>query len=438
MIAQDGRVAWRQWAVLALVLGALVIDGIDTQLLALVAPRIMGEWGVDKASFGPAMSAALFGMALGAGSGGWLGDRVGRKAVLVGATLLFGGCTMGVAFTHSLAPLIALRLAAGLGFGALAPNGAALVSEWLPTRIRPRAMGLLSITIPMGGLIGGSAVLAFLPVLGWRGCFVLCGIVTLAMAAVIVALLPESPAYLAARGRMAEADLLVLRVTGAAGVSTSPTSSSARTSVFTKANARLNIGGWLAFFCLQLVAYGFLSWAPVFLTMLGWPLDQAIRGSLTFNLSAVCASLIAGWLLGWVRVRTLALVGSIGAIFALMLLYLLAAASSLPLTPAREWAILGAVALVSILVGWGIATIYTLLSFGYPASCRAGGMGFGLMAGRTGGIMIALSGGALLALEGDSLLPFFGLLIVAAAVAALGVIVMGPRYAGRLSEIAEP
>jgi AAHS family 4-hydroxybenzoate transporter-like MFS transporter len=435
MIAQDGRVAWRQWAVLALVLGALVIDGIDTQLLALVAPRIMGEWGIGKAAFGPAMSAALFGMALGAGAGGWLGDRVGRKTILVGATLLFGGCTMGVAYTHALWPLVTLRLVAGLGFGALAPNGAALVSEWLPTRVRPRAMALLSITIPMGGLIGGSAVLAFLPALGWRGCFILCGIVTLAMAGAIAALLPESPAFLAAKGRMARADDLVRRVTGAASPMP-PARSRTRTSVFTAANARLNVGGWLAFFCLQLIAYGFLSWAPVFLTMVGWPLDHAIRGSLVFNLSAVCASLMAGWLLGWMRVRTLALIGSIGAIAGLIALYALTAAATRPPTAAHEWLTLGAVAIVSILAGWGIATIYTLLSFAYPVDCRAAGMGFGLMAGRAGGISIALAGGALLALEGESLLPFFAVLTVAAAIAALGVIVMGPRYAGRLADLA--
>ena len=154
MFSEQAPIGARQWAVLALVLAALVVDGIDTQLLALVAPLIMGEWGIDKASFGPAMSAALLGMALGAGGGGWLGDRFGRKTVLIGATLLFGLCTFGVGLTHSLWPLIALRLASGLGFGAVAPNGAALVSEWLPGRVRPRAMGLLSITIPMGGLIG--------------------------------------------------------------------------------------------------------------------------------------------------------------------------------------------------------------------------------------------------------------------------------------------
>jgi hypothetical protein len=209
----------------------------------------------------------------------------------------------------------------------------------------------------------------------------------------------------------------------------------AASAVFTRANLRLNIGGWLAFFCLQLIAYAFISWAPVLLTMLGWPLPHAIRGSLVFNLSAVCASLAAGWLLGWVRVRTFALIGSFGAIPALALLYALFVAQA-PFDPANEWIILGAIALVSVLAGWGIATIYTLLSFGYPTGCRAGGIGFGLMAGRAGGITSAFTGGALLAIDSAHPLPFFGLLMIAGAVAGLAVILLGPRYAGRLVDMA--
>jgi AAHS family 4-hydroxybenzoate transporter-like MFS transporter len=109
MIAQDGPLARRQWMVLGLVLAALIVDGIDTQLLSLVAPLIMKEWEVDKASVGWAMSAALFGMALGAGAGGGLGDRFGRKTVLVGSALVFGLGTLAVGLVHSLPVLTGLR-----------------------------------------------------------------------------------------------------------------------------------------------------------------------------------------------------------------------------------------------------------------------------------------------------------------------------------------
>jgi AAHS family 4-hydroxybenzoate transporter-like MFS transporter len=424
MVAQDRPVAARQWLILVLVLTALVIDGVDTQLLSLLSTLIMGELQTDKAHFGPAMSAALIGMTLGAGVGGWFGDRVGRKTVLVASTLLFGICTFGVAVTHSLPLLIGLRLASGLGFGAVAPNGAAMVSEWLPTRMRTRAMGLLSITIPLGGLVGGSAVLALLPSLGWRGCFTLCGFMTLAVVGLLLALLPESPAYLAARGLCDRAAALVLAVTGAEAQPDSMPAV-ARESVLTRANLRLNLSIWIGFFCLELIAYAFISWTPVLLTMAGLSLATAIQGTLVFNLSAVGASLLTALLLERFRFRSLVVFACLGAAAALVLLHGLIGQFPEPLLPLEQLAGIG---LVSVLAGIAIAGVYTFAAFAYPAPCRANGIGITLMAGRAGGILSAFTGGILLSLQGNSTLPFFATLFAAALVAAISVLALGARY----------
>ncbi len=68
--------------------------------------------------------------------------------MLVAATIFFGACTAAASLTDDLYAMAALRLLSGLGFGAVAPNGAALVTEWLPIRARSIVMGLLSVTIP--------------------------------------------------------------------------------------------------------------------------------------------------------------------------------------------------------------------------------------------------------------------------------------------------
>ncbi len=52
-ILDDRPIRPWQFVVLALVLMALVIDGVDIQLLALVAPVILTEWGIDRSVFGP-------------------------------------------------------------------------------------------------------------------------------------------------------------------------------------------------------------------------------------------------------------------------------------------------------------------------------------------------------------------------------------------------
>ncbi len=76
--------------------------------------------------------------------------------------------------------------------------------------------------------------------------------------------------------------------------------------------------------------------------------------------------------------------------------------------------------------GAGIAAIYTLLAFVYPISCRASGIGMGLMMGRAGGIAVTLIGGLLLAVDGDNLLPFFAALVLAAIAAIIGTMILGP------------
>lgn len=95
----------------------LVIDGVAIQLLPLLAPVIIAEWAIDRASFGPALAAALFGMSIGALAGGWLGDRIGRLHALVGFALIFGAATLLVSWTTNVPQLTLLGVIGGLGFG---------------------------------------------------------------------------------------------------------------------------------------------------------------------------------------------------------------------------------------------------------------------------------------------------------------------------------
>ena len=87
------------------------------------------------------------------------------------------------------------------------------------------------------------------------------------------------------------------------------------------------------------------------------------------------------------------------------------------------------IALVSALVGVGIASLYTFAAFAYPPTCRGSGVGITLMAGRAGGILSSFAGGILLSLDGTSTLPFFATLVGSAAFAALSVWSLGARYA---------
>lgn len=411
----DRPIAARQIGVLALILLALVIDGVDIQLLALVAPVILKEWALDRAAFGPALSAALIGMAIGAGIGGWLGDRIGRKTALIGSMLWFGLATLAASRADGLASLALLRLLSGLGFGAVAPNGAALVTEWMPVRARALIMAGFSVVVPLGGIISASTVLALLSSVGWRGCFIACGGLTLALAALLIVLLPESPSFLRERCQADKADRLLARI--APGASLPPPPSTSGTTAFTRANLRLNLGSWLGYFSMQFIAYAIVAWAPLFLTMINWPLPQAIRATVAFNVSAIVASIVTGLLLTRYNFRPIILLACAGTLASVALL-----AATTGVAPATV-----AIGGIGAFSGAGIAAIYTLLAFAYPVSCRSSGIGIGLMMGRAGGIAVTLIGGWLLSLDGDSPLPFYGSLAVAVLAALAGTWLLGSR-----------
>src|SRR6187551_2806930 len=85
------RLPLRKFQVLtfAICMIVLVADGLDQQLLGIVAPLVIEEFGVTRGIFGFAMSASVVGFGLGSWSGGWLGDRVGRRWSMALAAAVF-------------------------------------------------------------------------------------------------------------------------------------------------------------------------------------------------------------------------------------------------------------------------------------------------------------------------------------------------------------
>lgn len=422
-------VTWRQWAVLAVVMLILIIDGLDIQLLSLVAPVIIEDWKVTRSAFGLPMSAALVGMAVGAAAGGFLGDRLGRRAVLIAAVLLFGCATLGASFSGGVGTLTAMRLLSGLGFGAAGPCGVALVSEWLPRRLRAGSSALLSVGTPLGSIAAASVVLSLLPHFGWRGCFLLCGGITLVLAALSISL-PESPSFLAKAGNADKAECLVARIAGGAidcDVAADPsTNGPAKVSgrLFERGNLRLNIGSWMLFFSLQFIAYAFAAWSPVFLTQAGFSLEQALAAIFAFNSCAVAAALLVGALLGRLGSRVAVIVACGGALTGVALTTLVLGTEVAQRSSARALlAVIGS-GVAGGGTGLGIATLYGLLAYTYPTHYRSSGIGLGLMMGRLGAICIALGGGALLTVGGLSTRPFFLVLLALGLVGLIGVLLI--------------
>jgi MFS transporter, AAHS family, 4-hydroxybenzoate transporter len=439
------RIGPWQLVVVLVALLALVVDGLDIQLLALVAPVILQEWNVDRAAFGPAMSAALIGMSLGASAGGLLGDRYGRKPITVVSILLFGMATIAAAYTVSVAQMTTLRIVGGIGFGAVAPNAISLVTEWLPLRVRPRVVGLLSIGTPLGGLIGAATLTSVLPSLGWKGCFILCGALSLILAVIVLITLPESPAYLIAKGKENKAAELMRRYVGvelkaaeATGIGVESLRSADTESVFSRANRRVNIGVWIGAFGIAFVSFAFAAWSPVFLTMAGFTLPQALQSSLSFNLCAVVAAIGSGFLITQIGSRLLVGFSCIATLGCVSAIALALNNRGGEVDASTRTLVMLASGGAGAFLGAATASMYSILAAVYPASCRSGGIGFGMTMGRAGAIASTLSGGALLSIDGTNTAPFFSALALCIMLGVCGVLIIDRHIVADRSAVAVP
>jgi len=404
-----------QWLVICAALVVLVIEGIDLQSLPIVTPLILEEWGIDRALFGPALAAALFGMAFGSFFGGWLGDRWGRLKALYLAALIFGASTIAVAWTNDVWTMAAVRAVGGLGFGAGYPNALALVNDWVPARLRTYVIATLSIGIPLGTATAAAVVPPLLGATDWRGIFQIFGVGSIVIGTALFLVLREAPSWLLARGRREQAERNAARVIGP-GIELLPepateaeqAAGTRAIGVLHPANKRLNLGIGISFAACTTLIYGLSSWATVFLTASGFTTPQAANAIFWFGILSMAGAIAAGPLVRTFGSRAV-IVGCATLTFtAIVALGLLIDT----IDPAPSWGERQAAALLVGLIGGlvslNIASFYAVMAAGYPQSCRAAAIGFHLTVARVGVIAMVFFGGTLMNLGDGSFVYYFG------------------------------
>lgn len=187
----------------ALVALAVIFDGFDIQILGFAIPSLIRDWHVTRSEFGPVLAVGLAGMVVGGPFAGYCGDRVGRRAALIGCVVIFGLATLATAFVHGFFGLSVLRFITGVGTGGALPNVSALTAEFAPLRRRPTAVKLTLVCVPLGGMLAGALAAWILPRFGWRGLYAAGGACPLLCAVALWAALPESPRFLARRAVVA-------------------------------------------------------------------------------------------------------------------------------------------------------------------------------------------------------------------------------------------
>ena len=412
-----------------------MFDAMDVLLIGFLVTPITKEFALAPAQVGLVASAGFVGMFLGAAISGRLADRYGRRLIFQGTLVLFSVGAVLSALAPTFETLLAARVIAGLGLGGELPVVATLVSEFSPRAQRGRMIVLLESFWAYGTLAAGLIALFVLPQFGWRGAFLVAALPALYVAYLRSAL-PESPRYLAERGRSAEADAIVRRVERASGgalltlgAAIAPMRSG-RTSIsqlWSPAYARRTAMLWILWFGITFTYYGIFLYVPSLLAARGL---SEVRSNEFFFLSTIAqipGYFSAAWLVErWGRKPTLVtyLLGTAAAAF----LFGNAGTG----TDAFVYA-----ALLSFFNLGAWAIVYTYSPELYPTAIRATGAGIAAAVGRLGGIIGPFLTPVLVPTLGQS--GVFALFMALLVVTALNVWALAEETRGRsLEEIAGP
>lgn len=308
----DAPITKRHVALVLAMTVAVTIDVMKPTALSFVAPGVAQEYGLRSpanphghipVSWLPLVGIA--GTVVGSWAWGWLGDRIGRRASIIMAGMLFvttSICGAMPGFTWNLVMCFVM----GVGAGGMLPITFTLLAETIPARHRGWLMVLI------GGDIAGAYVITswlaarLTPTYSWRILWLI-GLPTGLLFVALNRWIPESPRYLLATGRTAQAQE-VLRRYGGTVEESDPEEDEARRVV--------DRGGWLLLLRgrllgptlaitvlgigVGLMTYGFQLWVPTNLRQLGYSSvnsDYVARNAavLGLPLTVLCAWMYGVW-----------------------------------------------------------------------------------------------------------------------------------------------
>src|SRR5579864_7065091 len=190
---------------------AIFFDSFDSLALAYVLPVISRDWHIAPQSIGLLISSANLGQAIGAFFFGWAAERIGRINAARITIALYAAMSLACAFTQNYDQLIVCRFFEGIGLGGEIPVASTYISEILRAERRGGSFLAYQMIFPVGLLGAGIAGASVVPTLGWQWMFII-GAIPALLALVLRRACPESPRWLASKGRLAEADRIVTAI----------------------------------------------------------------------------------------------------------------------------------------------------------------------------------------------------------------------------------
>ena len=294
---------------LRLIMGvALFFDAFDALAIAYVLPVLIPMWKLAPGQIGLLISAGFAGMLVGAIFFGWLAERIGRIGGAIWTIGIFSVFSIVCAFSWSYESMLVFRFIQGLGLGGEVPIAAAYIGEIAKAGRRGRFFLLYQVIFAVGLAAVAVAATWVVPHLGWQWMFYI-GAVPAVIALILRSMLPESPRWLASRGRLEEADRTMQRieeeVARGSGQALPPLPTNippvsrerARwAELFTATYARRTFAVWVMWFCAYLVTYGIAGWLPtVYRTVFKLPIQQSLQYTMVTPVVGVIGALACAY-----------------------------------------------------------------------------------------------------------------------------------------------
>jgi AAHS family 4-hydroxybenzoate transporter-like MFS transporter len=388
----DVRMQPLQFLVAGLCLLTVLIDGFDTQAAAFAGPLLKREFAGGSQALGMIFGMGMIGGLLGAWLFGPLGDRFGRKPLIIAALAIISLGSVAGGMAGSAFELALLRLFTGFGLGGAVPNVIALVAEYAPPRLRSTMVAVVFSGFPLGAMLGSILGAHILPRFGWRVLFMMGGIIP-ALALILVALLlPESLQILKRLGRLDHLQRLIARLGDMATLLVESDATPQRSHsgsirrLFADGLAPSTILIWIGTFVSMLCLYCTVNWLPTLISGEGLPLQTAILAVGALNIGSILGNIVLARIADRAApYLPTAAFYAVGAIF-LTLIGLSKTSSGLMLT----------MAFVGGLFAFGAQlSVTTITARLYPAEIRATGIGWAFGVGRIGASIGPIAAGVL-------------------------------------------
>jgi AAHS family 4-hydroxybenzoate transporter-like MFS transporter len=421
-LVDKGKIGGFHVILFALCAMSLIMDGFDAQAMGFVGPEIQTAFGLSREQFGGILSAGNFGLMLGALLFTILGDRLGRRPVLIIGTLFYAILSILTARAESETDLLVLRFIGGVGLGAVVPNATALIGEYSPKHLRVTLIMAITVGFTAGAAFGGFVATWLVPQFGWQSVFYFGGFVPLVIGILMYFWLPESLEFLVVRQKTERINSWIRRVHPEVEVGPQTEYVSVEHGrkgvpvkyLLAEGRATVTLLYWFVNFTNLLNLYFLAGLLPSILTDSGLDASTARIVAAILQVGGVVGTFGFAWLIARKGFTPMLTTGFVIASLAIALIGTPYALTALPV-----------LMLIVFVAGWciigGQPGLNALAATYYPTDMRSTGIGWGLGWGRTGAIIGPLIGGQLGGWAPQSVFLVFAIPAAASAVAMLAM-----------------